>query len=1306
MLSSSADSSSFTIMEKSSTNKVNEWSEKRSAIKGILEPKNWPTRKEFVDPKGPYIRKWNIVFIVSCVLAVLLDPLFLYIPTIHEDMKCVRLDKNMKIAALVLRSVTDLCYLLNIFFQLCGSKTRSTIRSGSCPPMLTSLRIVLLSIAKTMWESYIIIDILAVLPLPQVAILIFFPKMRGSGSSIKGKLMNFLILVQYVPRVLRIYLSCKESKKFSREETSLWLKGILNFFMYILASHREATRVLEKHRRGCCLSGGAPASIIGPGLIDEWRVLPDGIVGSWGSKFWYPVQPSWSRMTFLSSQAAMQAGRMAGWRSAQGWSRWSEAGSWRRFAMDRTALIPSPSLVDHRRVQGCRIFWRLDEAGRQGTTSFSLILGVGSSRSGFMPGFGRPKVRLVWLAAWMESFRRCEFDGTDLWLWSAGRSTEVEEDDCGGWAIFLFKVVFLVRSSIRVLVRFFWFLACPYSVELGLGQIEVPCMWCFSWGRIGLLSVLSYGQCADERSLHVAWHLWDTVWKRALVVVAVVYEVVLGALCYFFAVQRITSCWRHACRNENGCDRNNFDCHNHHTLRNITSLNDLCPIDPSDPKIFDFGIFLHILQFGILGSTNYPEKFSNCFWWGLRHLSSLGSNLEPSINTWENLFAAFISIIGLLLFLYLIGNLQTYMQLDTARLETDRWNLRVENKLDEKSREFEPWLVKNGIPSHKKPDIMAKVLVELKQNRDVDIENLLSILPSDLQSYVESCMPLSRLKKVPSVQNMAEAVLREISENLKPKKYKKDNIIISEDKPLEMMIFIVDGLVSIEKRDASGTLQRGAGQLFGEQLLCWPAWTSFPGISNESARAIGDVDVLVLMASDMERVGYKFRSEFGKEITPLSDAKWVLLESRQVAMLRKVPKLETMHTEVLKAISLHLKPRSYSKAWLTDTNEPLRMMIFVIDGSVEEYGTLDHGRLRHKAGYFSGEELLDYVLDSSFPALSPLPTCRLNASNYVDILYVTAKDLASVASEYRSNFSRVIAHPTDLFASLTLHWLKKVPMFRDMDEEVVKEISKRMKRVSYSSDTVIIEKHKPLEMMFVLLGGERVTVKETYPYHCVVGDFIGLELVHWITNWAAHTNFPAKLPLSHNSAKVPNDDQIGNAEVAVLWADDLKSIVSEFRSDFMKQTTLPIDSEGKLATFDPLTMVKKVPILENMDEEVLKAICSHLNPMKYSDDTPDGPFILNSNEKIDRMFFIIRGIVSYCSFSGPVYYHYSGNYFGEQLLGWVLDASVHRVPELDQWDAYMSVGDVEVLVLMAEDLAKVISEFETHFVRQIPQDSD
>ncbi|XP_004308806.1 PREDICTED: cyclic nucleotide-gated ion channel 1-like [Fragaria vesca subsp. vesca] len=95
---------------------------------------------------------------------------------------------------------------------------------------------------------------------------------------------------------------------------------------------------------------------------------------------------------------------------------------------------------------------------------------------------------------------------------------------------------------------------------------------------------------------------------------------VLGAMWYFFAIQRITTCWGNACRNANGCDANNFDCSNHHALRNITSLNDLCPIDPENAKLFDFGIYLDILQFGILGSTNYPVKLSFCFWWGLRNL--------------------------------------------------------------------------------------------------------------------------------------------------------------------------------------------------------------------------------------------------------------------------------------------------------------------------------------------------------------------------------------------------------------------------------------------------------------------------------------------------------------------------------------------------------------------------------------------------------------------------------------------------------------------------------------------------------------
>ncbi|PRQ58948.1 hypothetical protein RchiOBHm_Chr1g0364801 [Rosa chinensis] len=77
-----------------------------------------PILDKILDPKGPFFQKWNMMLVVSCVLAVLLDPLFLYIPILNDDMKCIGLDSNLKIAAVVLRSLTDLVYIVKITFQI------------------------------------------------------------------------------------------------------------------------------------------------------------------------------------------------------------------------------------------------------------------------------------------------------------------------------------------------------------------------------------------------------------------------------------------------------------------------------------------------------------------------------------------------------------------------------------------------------------------------------------------------------------------------------------------------------------------------------------------------------------------------------------------------------------------------------------------------------------------------------------------------------------------------------------------------------------------------------------------------------------------------------------------------------------------------------------------------------------------------------------------------------------------------------------------------------------------------------------
>ena len=93
-----------------------------------------------------------------------------------------------------------------------------------------------------------------------------------------------------------------------------------------------------------------------------------------------------------------------------------------------------------------------------------------------------------------------------------------------------------------------------------------------------------------------------------------------GALWYYFSIQREMDCWQYACRSEKECEASTFDYGGKHTFKNVTFLNDLCPINSLNTSLFNFGIFLDALQSGITRSKNFPQKLFQCFWWGLRNL--------------------------------------------------------------------------------------------------------------------------------------------------------------------------------------------------------------------------------------------------------------------------------------------------------------------------------------------------------------------------------------------------------------------------------------------------------------------------------------------------------------------------------------------------------------------------------------------------------------------------------------------------------------------------------------------------------------
>lgn len=129
-----------------------------------LLPRDFGDGKPILDPQGTFLQRWNKIFVLSCIVAISLDPLFFYIPIIDNDKKCLTLDQKLEITACILRFFTDIFYLIHIIFQF---------RTGFIAPSSRVFgRGVLVedswAIAKRYLSSYFLIDILAVLPLPQV----------------------------------------------------------------------------------------------------------------------------------------------------------------------------------------------------------------------------------------------------------------------------------------------------------------------------------------------------------------------------------------------------------------------------------------------------------------------------------------------------------------------------------------------------------------------------------------------------------------------------------------------------------------------------------------------------------------------------------------------------------------------------------------------------------------------------------------------------------------------------------------------------------------------------------------------------------------------------------------------------------------------------------------------------------------------------------------------------------------------------------------------------------------------------------
>ncbi|CAL9030905.1 unnamed protein product [Prunus brigantina] len=95
---------------------------------------------------------------------------FFYIPIVEEDRKCLKLDKRLKAISFALRSLTDLFYIADLMHRILARPKARAAQAEEAVPLRRSksMSMNVLAKAKRILQSYVLLDILAVLPVPQV----------------------------------------------------------------------------------------------------------------------------------------------------------------------------------------------------------------------------------------------------------------------------------------------------------------------------------------------------------------------------------------------------------------------------------------------------------------------------------------------------------------------------------------------------------------------------------------------------------------------------------------------------------------------------------------------------------------------------------------------------------------------------------------------------------------------------------------------------------------------------------------------------------------------------------------------------------------------------------------------------------------------------------------------------------------------------------------------------------------------------------------------------------------------------------
>ncbi|GAQ78048.1 cyclic nucleotide-regulated ion channel family protein [Klebsormidium nitens] len=200
--------------------------------------RKWFCFDSVLNPHSSAVRIWNRVFLLSLLCNTVVDPLFFYLLSVDTTLLCVYVQKAFAITVTALRTINDVLYLINMWLQFrTAYVSKSSLKLG-IGALVTNPRKVAMNYVHIL-RGGLALDILAILPCPQIAIWILVPRLMTSGNTSRATTTLLCsLLFQFVIRLFRYFALVRRMQRVvGYIFWGSWWGFVLNLAAYCAAAH-------------------------------------------------------------------------------------------------------------------------------------------------------------------------------------------------------------------------------------------------------------------------------------------------------------------------------------------------------------------------------------------------------------------------------------------------------------------------------------------------------------------------------------------------------------------------------------------------------------------------------------------------------------------------------------------------------------------------------------------------------------------------------------------------------------------------------------------------------------------------------------------------------------------------------------------------------------------------------------------------------------------------------------------------------------------------------------------------------------